>query len=237
MPSRSGRPTDRRSRRATWFGAIATPRRGRSTDSPRPSASTRAWSAASAGKCQVEALADPVRVQADQLAPRRRRARRRTSPGASGAVCSMLPAIRRPPGPRNDARPDDTKPNVTRAPPPIGRRRAEDGLADARRAVGTPVDRCRAGRVDRDDREVAVGVDAADLAAVDRPSSNVMVTSRPRRLWALVRTWPSATTTPEPRPSRPTPTMDGPIRGRRRRRSAFLSSSMRSSGDSCVWFE
>ena len=32
-PSCSGRPTERRSRSATWAGAMATPRRGRSTDS------------------------------------------------------------------------------------------------------------------------------------------------------------------------------------------------------------
>jgi hypothetical protein len=33
-------------------------------------------------------------------------------------VCSTLPAIRRPPGPRNDRSIDDTSPNVTRTPPP-----------------------------------------------------------------------------------------------------------------------
>ena len=33
----------------------------------------------------------------------------------------------------------------------------------------------------------------------DNPSAKVTVTSSPRRLWAFVRTLPSAMTTPEPR--------------------------------------
>ena len=68
-----------------------------------------------------------------------------------------------------------------------------------------------AGRVDGDDGEVAVGIDAASRSRrVERPSAKVTVTSPPRRLWALVRTWPSATTTPDPRPLRPMLTIDGP---------------------------
>ena len=38
-------------------------------------------------------------------------------PGASGAVCSSEPEIRRPPGPRNARSTDETNPNETRAPP------------------------------------------------------------------------------------------------------------------------
>src|SRR4051812_49441691 len=38
-------------------------------------------------------------------------------PGASGAVCSTEPEIRRPPGPRNARSTEDTNPNDTRGAP------------------------------------------------------------------------------------------------------------------------
>ena len=85
-------------------------------------------------------------------------------PGASGAVCSSEPEIRRPPGPRKARSAEDTKPNETRGPP--------DGVAAAANTaapiVAPPVgpgDRRRAAGVDLDDREVAVPVDAGDGAA------------------------------------------------------------------------
>ena len=125
-------------------------------------------------------------------------------------MCSSEPEMRRPPGPRNARSTDDTKPNETRAPP--------DGVAAAANTaepiVAPPAaqrDRRRAGGVDLDDREVAVPVDALRRRRrVVRPPANRTVTSPPRRLWALVRTRPSAMTTPEPRWREPIPTTDGP---------------------------
>ena len=67
-PSRSGRPTERRSLRATWGGAMAMPSRGRRGASPRPSASTRRRSAASAGQRQDQAAVHAHGVDADQPA-------------------------------------------------------------------------------------------------------------------------------------------------------------------------
>src|SRR3954454_5889358 len=51
----------------------------------------------------------------------------------------------------------------------------------------------------------------ATVPTARRPSAKTTVTSSPRRLCAVVRTDPSAITTPDPRPQpRPSPTTDGP---------------------------
>ena len=48
-------------------------------------------------------------------------------PGSSGAVCSTLPVMRRPRGPRNARSTPDTNPNVTRSPRPPGLDSANTG--------------------------------------------------------------------------------------------------------------
>ena len=147
---------------------MATPSRGRSR---RLATAERVDPAAQGGvgrQGEVEPLADPVRVQADER-PSPSTSAPPDEPGASGAVCSTLPAIRRPPGPRNARRHAETRPNVTRDAAADGGRGAEDGRAHVERVAGAPGDRRGAGRVDRDDREVAVGVDAGDGAARGSP--------------------------------------------------------------------
>ena len=123
-------------------------------------------------------------------------------------MCSSEPEIRRPPGPRNARSTDDTNPNETRAPP--------DGVAAAANTADPIV-------APPDDQAIgvvpAVSTDTtarspsqstpATVPRVARPSANRTVTSPPRRLWALVRTAPSAMTTPEPRVRDPIPTTDG----------------------------
>ena len=64
----------------------------------------------------VEPVAEPVRVDPDQVAHRGRRSGHRTMPGMSGAVCSIAPATRRPRGPRKERPTPLTKPKVTRGP-------------------------------------------------------------------------------------------------------------------------
>src|SRR6185369_3277716 len=108
-------------------------------------------------------------------------------PGASGAVCSRLPAIRRPPGPRN-ARPiAETVPRVTRV-PPVGDAAAPNTMAPTAgplpllhaSADAPAVSACTTAR--SPSRSTP-----ATVPRVDRPSPKVTVTSSPRRLWALVR--------------------------------------------------
>jgi hypothetical protein len=69
------------------------------------------------GQGQVEALADRF-VLIPTSFPSPSTSAPPDEPGARGAVCSMLPAIRRPPGPRNARSIAETSPNVTRTPPP-----------------------------------------------------------------------------------------------------------------------
>src|SRR6185369_15298279 len=133
-------------------------------------------------------------------------------PGASGAVCSTLPSIFRPPGPRNARATADTRPNVTRVPPPW--------LAPAPKTALPTVSDAPSAHSSGVAPAVSTSMTArspspsqpATVPRVRRPSANVTVTSSPRRLWALVRTLPEARTTPEPRVPRPIPTMDGPAR-------------------------
>ena len=113
-PSRSGRPTERRSRRATWLrrDGHAQPRRVAAT---RRGRARRPGCERGVGRDrEVEALADPVRVEADELARAvDQRAAGRTR--ARAAPCARrCPSIRRPPGPRNARATAETSPNVTR---------------------------------------------------------------------------------------------------------------------------
>ena len=49
-------------------------------------------------------------------------------PGSSGAVCSTLPVMRRPRGPRKERSTPETNPNVTRSPRPPGLASANTGV-------------------------------------------------------------------------------------------------------------
>src|SRR5688572_11507515 len=131
-------------------------------------------------------------------------------PGASGTVCSTLPAMRRPPGPRNERDTDDTRPNVTRTPPPNVAATPNTGAPTASPSLD-PHSIARAPAVSTETTARSPsGSTPLTVPRVERPSPNVTVTSPPRRLWALVRIWPSAMTTPEPRALRPIVTRDGP---------------------------
>ena len=97
-------------------------------------------------------------------------------PGASGAVCSSDPVIRRPPGPRKARSTDETNPNETRA-PPVG---VAAAAKTAEPIVATPdaqATRRDVGRVDLHDGEVAVPVDtlggAAGGPAVGEPDGHL----------------------------------------------------------------
>ena len=133
----------------------------------------------------------------------------RGAPG-QGAVCSMLPAIRRPRGPGRRAHrrhqpegdPQPPRPGWPgRAPtaPTLGRRRRPR----RRRAPRRCRPRSRPGRRRRRPRPPAHAW---------RSPPKATVVSSPRRLWALVATSPSATTTPDPglRPGRSRPPTRGP---------------------------
>ena len=85
-------------------------------------------------------------------------------PGASGAVCSMLPEMRRPPGPRNERAIDETKPTVTLAPPPNVAAAPKTGVPTDADSGVAPLQRRGARCVDGDDGEIAVRIDPSDLA-------------------------------------------------------------------------
>src|SRR4051812_25246868 len=122
----------------------------------------------------------------------------------------MLPAMRRPPGPRNARATADTLPNVTRVPPPevaAAPKTSVPTMAPApsahSRAVPEPVSTLTTARSPSKSTP-------ATVPRVERPSAKVTVTSSPRMLWALVRTRPSPMTTPDPRWVEPIPTIDAP---------------------------
>ncbi len=136
-PSRSGRPTARRMRRATRGGATATPSRGGcgclAAAKPR-----RALLDGRGGRHREDqAAVEAHGVQPEQASlgvderTARRAARKR------GGVLDRS-AIRRPRGPRKLRPSDETKPSVTRRPRPPGLASASTGGADARRARRAP---------------------------------------------------------------------------------------------------
>ena len=204
-----GRPTDRRSRRATCAGATAMPR-------------VRALVALAAGQRidprlqrlvgrqrEVEALADAVRVEAeeravgvDQRAAGRARAR--------AARCAR-------PSPRSGGRRGrgTRAPRTTRSRTRRGPRRSGWPRPRRRRCRSWPRRRTSAsgGAPAVSTSTTARSPSQSTALTVPRsvrPPANRTVTSGPRRLWALVRTRPSAITTPEPRWREPIPTTDGP---------------------------
>ena len=130
-------------------------------------------------------------------------------PDARGAVCSMLPPMRLPPGPRNVCSIAEMLPTVTRAAPapveasPNTTSPMAASASDQVRAVAPAVSTSITARSPS-------GSTPPTLPRSLRPSRNVTVTSSPRRLWAFVRTRPSAMTTPLPRLPWPIPTTAGP---------------------------
>ena len=165
MPSRSGRPTERRSRRATWFGAIATPSRGRSTDSPLPERTRCGRGAPHRPAARGRSPRRSGSCSGRPAGPRRRRAPRQTSPARAEpcARCCRRSAGRPVRGtsarrttrsrPSRACRRRRSPPRRTRGRRSARRRRHPSAMAVAP-AVSTAID-----------REVAVAVDAADLAA------------------------------------------------------------------------
>src|SRR6185503_7375028 len=116
---------------------------------------------------EIETLADPVRVQPDEptLAVEQRPARRAGSEGRR-----MLDAAGDPPstGAAERARHRRHEADRDARAATIRCSGAEHGITH-RRVAGTPFDGLRSGRLDRDHREIAVAVDAADLAAGRSP--------------------------------------------------------------------
>ena len=208
-PSRSGRPTARRSRLATRGGATATPSRCGVGALPR--ASSRA--AAPAGTARMS----PPSMR--RLFRPRRRPSRSTSgppdePRGRVAVCSMAPFTRRPRGPRKLRPSDEMKPSVARRPRPPGLASATTGLPMGGASRSGSQATAGALPVSTSSRARSRSALTPTVSPVSRrPSAKETVTSSRRRLWAFVSTWPSPTTTPEPRPQpRPSPTTDGPTR-------------------------
>jgi len=86
------------------------------------------------GYGQVETLAKAVRVDSSSC-PCTSRTGPPEEPGSSGAVCSRLPVMRRPRGPRKVRSIPETDPNVTRSPRPPGLASAKAGVPMAGAAV------------------------------------------------------------------------------------------------------
>ena len=127
-------------------------------------------------------------------------------------------AMRRPRGPRKLRSPEETKPSVARRPRPPGLASATTGArCPARRRL--PAHRGRVARCrPRAPPGRGPGRSRRPPPRSRRPSWKETVTSSRRRLWALVSTWPSPITTPEPWPQpRPRPTTEGPTARRPRR--------------------
>ena len=86
------------------------------------------------GYGQVETFTKAVRVDPEQLSGRVKDRPARGA-GQQGAVCSRLPVMRRPRGPRKVRSIPETVPNVTRSPRPPGLARAKTGMPMAGAAV------------------------------------------------------------------------------------------------------
>ena len=126
-------------------------------------------------------------------------------------MCSRLPVIRRPRGPRKVRSTPETNPEVTRSPRPPGLDSAKTGVpmsaaaADGHaRAGASPVATSMMARSPSMSRP-------ATLPSAVVPSAKVTTTWSPRTLCALVSTRPAPSTMPEPTPQRcPMPTTEGP---------------------------
>src|SRR3954447_2375912 len=207
-PSRSGSPTARRMRRATWAGASAIPsRRG----SSRVGSLRRSMAALVSGTARMSppsrrtALRPMTRPSASVRGPPE-------DPRGSGAECSMAPATRRPRGPRTLRSALVTKPRVARSPRPPGSARAmtgapSPGASSASVTAGaSPVSSSRIATL--------LSRSAVKTTSSVRVPSASETDGAPRRIaWATVATRPGATTTPDPADQpRPRPTTDGPTR-------------------------
>src|SRR2546421_8426034 len=134
-------------------------------------------------------------------------------PRPRGAVCSTLPPMRQPRGPRKARPTAETVPKVTRRPPPTVAATANTALPPD---APDPGSHWMAGASPVSTVRPARSPSTATPAAVPtptRPSAKVTVVSGPLRLWALVSTSPPAVTTPFPRPKPfPMRTTEGPTR-------------------------
>ena len=175
-PSRSGRPTERRSRRATWFGAIATP----SADARRGLAATEridpGLERGISRKREVEALTDPVGVEPDQPS---RPVDERSTGRAGGKRRGVLDAARDPPAAWAAERARDRRHEAERHAhaAAVGRRDAEDRVAERRRVAVAPAIGRGAGGIDRTTARSPSPSTPVTVPIVERPSLNVTVTS------------------------------------------------------------
>ena len=167
-PSRSGRP-DRRAQLAGDVGG------GEAHAEHEPAQPTRrapgrrrgSRSARVGGQREVEAVGEAGGVEADDEAVARRRPGLPDEPRARGAVCSRLPVIWRPRGPRKARSTPLTMPVGDASAAVGGAADGEDDVAGLGGVVG-PRQRWGVAGVDREHDEVAVGVDAGDLGPARR---------------------------------------------------------------------
>ena len=188
------------------------PRTGRLTSSPAARRSTLPCAVASAASARIR-LPSRRMLLTPSRCPSPSTSGPPDEPRGRAAVCSMAPWMRRPRGPRNERLADETVPKVTRSPRPPGLARANTGVPMPA-ASGSPQSRAGASPVSTSITARSLSASApATRPRSRRPSAKRTVVSSLRRLWALVRTRPSATTTPEPTPQpRPMPTTEGPTR-------------------------
>ena len=166
-PSRSGRPTARRSRRATRGGAIATPSRARLRRARRGRAPRRARATdVSAGSARIR----PASTRT-ALIPSRRPSTSISGPPddprGSGAVCSIAPADPAPARAPEAARGRGHEPgrDAQAAAAGVGEREHRAPDRHCASVVG-PLDRLDLARVDLDHGEVEVLIGAEHAAAL-----------------------------------------------------------------------
>ena len=116
-------------------------------------------------------------------------------PGSKGAVCSRLPLIVRPRGPRNERSVPDTYPTVTRRPMPPGFDSATTGVPRSTAfavALACRLYRSRECRRCRQKRRLGQRRSRRQEPRLVRSvrRANVMVTVSRRMLWALVNNGP-----------------------------------------------
>ena len=144
--------------------ASATPSRGRSGAAPPASASVRRRRASSAGSARIRPPSRRI-VFRPSSRPAASTSGPPEEPRGSGAVCSIEPPMRRPPGPRKERPVAETRPKVVRRPRPPGLARANTGVPTETPGGGIvlPGDRRGLAGVDGDRGDVEVGVGARDL--------------------------------------------------------------------------
>ena len=129
-------------------------------------------------------------------------------PRGSGAVCSIEPPMRRPPGPRGLRPVAEIRPKVTRRPRPLGSASASTGAPCASASTApAPRHRGRVAGLHRHHREVDVG--AGRAASAVRVTENVTATAAAQHVRAR-QDEPVLDHDARPAPPRPSPTTDGP---------------------------